>query len=202
MIDKEGTDVARWLNTRGVTAFLLKYRVFPTVDDDDAFLRYTADPLAQRPNRDRVRPMAVADGLQALRTIRQQADRWHVDPNHLGIMGFSAGGYVAAATATEYDAESRPSFAAAIYAPWDARPVPADAPPLFLAIASDDDEVDAQDSVALYSAWHDAGHPAELHVYARGGHGFALHPQGLPVDRWIDRFWEGLQTEGFVSPSQ
>ena len=202
MVDKEGTEVARWLNARGVTVFMLKYRVFPTVDDDEAFLQYAADPLAQQPNMDRVRPMTVADGLQALRTIRQQAGRWNVDPDRLGIMGFSAGGYVAAATATEYDAESRPSFAAPIYALWEERPVPADAPPLFLATASNDEEVDAQHSVALYSAWHAAGHHAELHIYARGGHGFALIPQGLPADTWIDRFWEWLGAEGFVSPSR
>jgi acetyl esterase/lipase len=198
MVDKEGTDVARWLNARGVTVFMLKYRVFPTPDDDEAFLRYVADPLAQQPNMERVMPYCVADGLQALRTIRQQAGRWQVDPGRLGIMGFSAGGYVAAAAATAYDAESRPSFAAPIYALWDERPVPVSAPPLFLATAGDDDEVDAQHSVALYSAWHTAGLRAELHIYARGGHGFALIPQGLPVDTWIDRFWEWLQAEGFV----
>lgn len=198
MIDKEGTGVARWLNARGVTVYMLKYRVFPTVDDDETFLQHAADPLAHVANMDRVRPMTVADGLQALRTIRQQAGRWNVDPDRLGIMGFSAGGYVAAATATEYDAESRPSFAAPIYALWEERPVPADAPPLFLVTASNDEEVDAQHSVALYSAWHAAGHRAELHIYARGGHGFALIPQGLPVDTWIDRFWEWLQAESFV----
>jgi acetyl esterase/lipase len=194
MVDKEGTEVANWLNARGVAVFVLKYRVFPTADDDETFLRIASDPLPHRPNMDRVRPLAVADGLQALRTVRQQAERWGISPDRLGMLGFSAGGYVTAGAATDYDAESRPSFAAPIYAPWHERPVPADAPPLFVVAAADDELVDAGNSIALYSAWRAVGHRAELHIYAQGGHGFALWPQGLPVDGWMDRFWEWLQS--------
>jgi acetyl esterase/lipase len=200
MIDKEGTEVARWLNARGVVVFVLRYRVFPTPDDDEALLEIAADPLSHRPNMARVMPMTVADGLQALRTIKQQAGRWGIASDRLGILGFSAGGFVAAGAATEYDQETRPSFAASIYGVWPERPVPTDAPPLFLASAGDDDQVDVQHSLALYSAWHAAGRRAELHLYAQGGHGFALMPQGLPSDTWTDRFWEWLQAEGFVSP--
>jgi acetyl esterase/lipase len=198
MMDKEGTEVARWLNARGAAAFVLKYRVDPTPDDDAAYLQVAATPLAARPNIERVRAAAIADGLQALRTVRAQAGRWDVDPDRLGILGFSAGGAVAAGAATDYDAASRPSFAAPIYAPWTPRPAPADAPPLFLATAGDDELVDAGNSLALYEAWRAVGRPAELHLYARGGHGFALWPQGLPSDGWIDRFWEWLEAEGFV----
>ena len=92
MIDKEGTEVARWLNARGVAAFVLKYRVLPTPDDDAALLTIAANPAPHRPKMDRVRPMVIADGLQALRTVRQQADRWGIEPDRLGILGFSAGG--------------------------------------------------------------------------------------------------------------
>lgn len=198
MVDKEGTEIARWLTARGVAVFVLKYRVFPTPDDDAAFLRIAEDVLPHRANMDRVWPMAVADGLQAIRTVRQRASRWGIDPDRLGIMGFSAGGAVAAGTATAYDAECRPSFAAPIYAVWRERPVPADAPPLFLAAASDDPLVDAGHSIALYSAWHAAGRRAELHLYASGGHGFGLIPHGLPVDGWLERFWDWLRAEGFV----
>ncbi|HEX5499337.1 MAG TPA: alpha/beta hydrolase [Thermomicrobiales bacterium] len=198
MMDKEGTEVARWLNACGIAAFVLKYRVEPTPDDDAAYLRLAASSPSQRPNMDRVRAAAIADGSQALRTIRRQASRWTIDPDRLGIMGFSAGGAVAAGVAAEYDADSRPSFAAPIYAPWRARPAPADAPPLFLATAGDDALVDPQNSLALYVAWRAANRPAELHIYAKGGHGFALWPQGLPVDGWIDRFREWLRSEGFV----
>ena len=92
MVDKEGAEVAAWLNARGVAVFVLKYRVFPTDDDDEAFLRIASDPLPHRPNMDKVRPLAVEDGLQAMRTVRRQAGRWGVDPDRLGMLGFSAGG--------------------------------------------------------------------------------------------------------------
>jgi hypothetical protein len=104
MVDKEGTDVARWLNQRGITAFVLKYRVFPTPDDDEALARIATNPHAYRDQMDQVRPMVVAS-----------------------------------ATASQYDsAESRPDFAAAIYAGWSAPQVSAGVPPLFIAAASDD----------------------------------------------------------------
>jgi acetyl esterase/lipase len=198
MIDKEGTEVARWLNALGVAVFVLKYRVYPTSDSDEEFLQIAENMEPHVPNMRKVWPMVVADGLQAVRAVRQNAARYGLSPERIGIMGFSAGGFVTAGTATEYDAESRPSFAAPIYAVWQQRPVPADAPPLFLVTAGDDPLVDAQNSIALYSAWKAAGHRAELHVYAEGGHGFALNPQGLPVDTWTDRFWDWLRAEGFV----
>jgi acetyl esterase/lipase len=196
--DKEGTDVARWLNARGVAAFVLKYRVLPTPDDDEAFLQIAANPTPHRPKMDRVRPMVIADGVQAVRTIRQQAQRWNIAPDRLGILGFSAGGYVAVGAATKSDAESRPNFAASLYGEWWERWVPAAAPPLFLAAASNDPLIDVRANSSLYEAWYGAGRRAELHIYAQGGHGFGVTPQGLPSDTWIDRFWEWLQAEGFV----
>ena len=202
MVDKEGTEIAEWLNARGVAVFVLKYRVFPTADDDAEFLRIAEDPLPRRANMDRVWPLSVSDGLQAIRTVREQADRFGLDPDRLGIMGFSAGGGVTAGTACGFaDPASRPSFAAPIYAVWREQPIPADAPPLFLAHASDDPLVSPQESVKLYTAWQQAGRRAELHIFAAGGHGFALWPQGLPADTWIDRFWAWLQSEGFVPRS-
>lgn len=202
MVDKEGTEVAAWLNARGVAVFVLRYRVFPTADDDAEFLRIAEDPLPRRANMDRVWAHSVADGLQAIRTVRAQADRFGVDPGRLGMMGFSAGGAVTAGAASGYtDAASRPSFAAPIYAVWREQSVPADAPPLFLAHASDDPLVSPLESVKLYTAWQQAGRRAELHLYVAGGHGFALWPQGLPADTWIDCFWAWLHAEGFVPRS-
>jgi len=202
MVDKEGSAAARWLNRRGVAAFVLKYRVVPTPDDDAAFALIASNLREHRARMEQVRPMAVADGLQALRMIRHQARTWRIEPDRLGILGFSAGGAVAAGAATEYDAESRPSFAAPIYALWSQRAVPADLPPLFLAAASNDETVDVQCSLDLYSAWKAAGRRAELHLYSRGGHGFGMNQQGLPSDTWIDRFWDWLEAEGFVPGSQ
>lgn len=198
MVDKEGTQVARWLNARGVAVFMLKYRVVPTPDDDDAFNRQVSDLSQRRADMNRVRPLSIADGLQALRVVRKNAPTWGVQSDRVGILGFSAGGAVTAGAATDYDTESRPNFAAPIYAVWDERPVPSDAPPLFLAAASNDSVVDVQHTLNLYHAWKAAGRSAELHLYSRGEHGFGMNRQGLPSDTWIDRFWEWLTTEGFV----
>jgi acetyl esterase/lipase len=198
MVDKEGSEVARWLNRRGVAAFVLRYRVAPTPDDDDAFAALASNLSQHRERMAQVQPHSVADGLQALRTVRRQAEAFGIEPDRLGILGFSAGGFVAAGAATQYDAESRPSFAAPIYAVWPERPVPADLPPLFVAASTDDAVVDVQSSLALYSAWRTAGRPVELHLYSRGGHGFGMNQQGLPSDAWIDQFWSWLRTEGFV----
>jgi acetyl esterase/lipase len=198
MVDKEGTDVARWLNARGVTAFVLKYRVVPTPDDDEALEQIAANPLQFRDRMDLVRPAVVADGRQAMRIIRQRASGWSIDPDRLGILGFSAGGFVAVGAATEYDAESRPSFVGAIYTRWTEHTLPSDVPPLFVAAAFDDELVNPRHSLSLYTAWNEIGRSAELHLYAKGGHGFALNRQGLPSDGWIDRFWDWLQSEGFV----
>ncbi|MBV9357682.1 MAG: alpha/beta hydrolase [Chloroflexi bacterium] len=198
MVDKEGSEVARWLNRRGVAAFVLRYRVAPTPDDDADFAAIASNVSQRRERMTQVQPHAVADGLQALRTVRQQAQAFGIDPDRLGILGFSAGGFVTAGAATEYDAESRPSFAAPIYALWHERPLPVDAPPLFLAASTDDGVVDVQSSLSLYSAWRAAGRPVELHLYSRGGHGFGMNQQGLPSDAWIDQFWGWLRAEGFV----
>jgi acetyl esterase/lipase len=199
MIDKEGTDIARWLTARGVAAFVLKYRVLPTPDDDEAFSAIAANPTPHRPKMDRVRPMTIADGLQAIRTVRSQAGRWGIDPERLGILGFSAGAYVAVGAATKFDPESRPSFAASVYGEWWEGWIPAGAPPLFLTAASDDPLIAVHSNALLYAAWLAAGGRAELHLYAQGGHGFALIQQGLPSDGWINRFWEWLEAEGLLA---
>jgi acetyl esterase/lipase len=202
MMDKEGTEVARWLTARGVAAFVLKYRLAPTPDDDDAFTRAVSNLDERREQMAKARPLAVADGLQAVRVVRQRADEWGLEADRIGILGFSAGGAATAGAATRYDAESRPSFAAPIYAPWwDTEPVPADVPPLFLAAAGDDVVVDPDSSLKLYSAWRGVGRPAELHMYSKGGHGFGMNQQGLPSDHWIDQFWAWLQASGFATRS-
>jgi acetyl esterase/lipase len=198
MVDKEGTEVAHWLNARGVAAFVLKYRLVPTPDDDDLFNEQANSLSQRRAKMEEVWPASIADGHQALRVVRQQAQRWGIRPDRLGIMGFSAGGVVTAGVASDYDADSRPSFAAPIYGVWTGSSVRNDAPPLFLAAASDDDEVDARESVKMYSAWKTAGATCELHLYAHGGHGFGLIKKGVPSDGWIDRFWEWLQAEQMV----
>ena len=108
-------------------------------------------------------------------------------------MGFSAGGGVTMAVTLHHDAPSRPDFAAPIYAAHFGEViVPDDAPPIFLAHASDDPLIPARISTTIYAAWHAAGKPVELHIYEKGGHGFGMNKLGLPVDGWIERFGEWL----------
>ena len=200
-ISSEGTDVAKYLAAKGVTAFVLKYRLAHTGEDATQEFRAL---FADRPKYDemikKVTPLALADGLAAVAYVRQHASEWGISPNHVGIIGFSAGGFVAAGVAVRYVPEGRPAFVAVIYGGLmrDVS-VPADAPPMFIAATTDDDLGLAPASIALYGKWTSANKSAELHMYAKGGHGFGMRPHNLPTDHWIDRFAEWLQLEGFLN---
>ena len=133
--------------------------------------------------------------------VKQHAAEFGVSPDRVGIIGFSAGGTVAAGAALRYAPEGTPAFVAPIYAAasmFKDYPVPADAPPIFIAAATDDNLGLAPDSVALYQKWVDAHKSAELHMYAKGGHGFGMRQHNIPTDHWIDRFADWLQLEGFL----
>ena len=193
-IEHEGTQVAEWLTARGIAALVLKYRLIETGDD---FPQCIGDNLNSPARRAALfGPLygqIVADGCRAVRLARENAAAWGLDPAKIGIMGFSAGGSVTLSTALHYpDAESRPAFAAPIYSapPLDG-PVPADAPPLFLLCAADDDMA-SDVSTRTYAEWRAAKRPVELHIYAAGGHGFGMRQQGLPCDHWIERFADWL----------
>jgi acetyl esterase/lipase len=202
-LDNEGTKVASWLAEHGVTAFLLKYRLVHTSPED--FARETAQDIANRSKMAAImktlEPMVLADGQQAVRIIRRRAPEWKVSPHRVGIIGFSAGGYVVADVALHHDAGSRPDFAAAIYpAIPELLMVPPDGPPIFIVCASDDPLVPPlTNAVRLYSLWKMAGLSAALHVYARGGHGFGMRKQGLPVDHWIDAYADWLSSQGLLN---
>jgi acetyl esterase/lipase len=215
----EGTEVAEWLRARGVAAFVLKYRVMDTGATEEDFKktlkasmwqaiveglkvagsgRHPALPEAVR----KISALAIADARQAIKVVRTHAGKWGVKPDRVGIMGFSAGGVVTIGVATGYDAASRPNFAAPIYGSvYSSVKVPRDAPPLFICCASDDALAQPGDSISLYSSWQRAAKSAELHVYARGNHGFGMSKQGLPCDTWIDRFGDWLGQQGFLKPA-
>ena len=201
-IDSEGYDVARYLAAKGVTAFVLKYRLAHTGDDASVeFQTLYADHQQFDDMLRQEAPLAFADGLAAVTYVRQHAAEWGVSPDRVGIMGFSAGGGVTASVAFHYTAESRPAFLAPIYEggyPLSG-PVPADAPPIFIAAANDDQLGLAPQSVKLYQMWADAHKSAELHIYARGGHGFGMRQQNIPTDHWIDQFVAWLALQGFMS---
>jgi acetyl esterase/lipase len=201
-INSEGNDVAKYLAAKGVTAFVLKYRLAHTGEDaTQEFTALFADKQKFREILDKVVPLSVADGLAAVTYVRQHASEWGVSPDRVGTIGFSAGGTVSAGVALGYAPEGRPAFAALIYAAggrFKDSPVPADAPPVFVAAATDDNLGLAPDSIALYEKWTSAHKPAELHMYAKGGHGFGMRTQNLPTDHWIDRFADWLELQGWL----
>jgi dienelactone hydrolase len=214
--EHEGIDVARWLTARGYTAFLLKYRVMGTPVEPAAFAAQMAAmnaqlaaplPAAKAPRKLRdlvsdeatafAREIAAEDGRQAIAIVRARAAEWGLEPGRLGMIGFSAGAFLAADVAVRPDGQPL-AFVAPIYGgETQGLPVPADAPPLFTVIAQDD-RLLFKMVEGLYADWWNADRPAEAHFFARGGHGFGMIRQGLPVDRWIDLFADWLADRGFA----
>jgi len=188
-IDTEGNEVARWLQQRGIAAFVLKYRLkekkeegIPKNLDMDAACHY-----------------GIADAIQAVKLVRQRAAQWGISLDKVGILGFSAGGMVASSALLQPDAAARPNFAALIYgAPFGAMPtIPAKLPPIFMAWAQDDDV--AREPVAkFYDALMAAGLKPEAHIYGAGGHGFGMRKQGTSSDHWIDEFDDWLAAQGWT----
>ena len=201
-IASEGTEVAQYLVARGVTAFVLKYRLAHT--GDDATQEFS-DLIRERGKFEEkvgaTIPLAIDDGLAAVKYVRQHAAEYGVSPDRVGIIGFSAGGAVTTGVALKYSPEGRPAFVAPIYPGGELfkdAVVPADAPPMFIVAASDDNLGLAPVAVGFYYRWLTAKKSAELHMYAKGGHGFGMRPHGLPTDHWIDRFAEWLEMEGWL----
>ena len=199
-IDSEGFDVARWLNEKGVTCFVLKYRLVQCKTDDP-----TTELMTRGPLDDVVAPvvkLALADGLAAIGHVRKHAKEYRVNPDRIGIIGFSAGGTVTASVAYNYTPETRPDFLAPIYLAynWTIKPngVSSDAPPMFALAATDDPLGLAPQSVAIYQDWTAAKKSAELHLYSKGGHGFGMRKQNLPTDRWVERFADWLEVQGLL----
>ena len=201
-ITSEGTDVAKYMAARGVTSFVLKYRIAHTGEDaTQEFTDIYPDKQKFHDLVGKVIPLAIDDGLAAVTYVRQHATEWGISPDRVGIIGFSAGGRVTTGVAFHYSPQGRPAFVAPIYAGGEISkdvPVPADAPPMFLAAATDDQLGFAPVSIALYERWTDAHKSAELHMYAKGGHGFGMRKHTLPTDHWIERFTDWLELEGWL----
>ena len=184
---QEGPVIARWFQDRGIAAFVLKYRLLERID---------GGPMPS--NMDEAGRYGMADGIQALKVVRQQAIEWRVNPDKIGFLGFSAGAMVVSAALLQDDAHPRPNFAALIYgAPLGAMPpIPKRLPPMFLAWAQDDPQ-----ALTLIVRFHDAllsaGHKPEVHAYSAGGHGFASKKQGTTSDQWFEHLHAWMQAQGF-----
>jgi dienelactone hydrolase len=191
-IDNEGFLVAHWLAEHGVAAFVLKYRTIPTPRQTAGFLKAVTDRMKGANKREisiaETPPEALADAEAAVRMVRARAQYFHVDPTRVGFVGFSAGAMITLSVGLAQDKAARPDFLAAIYGPMGALPVPAGAPPLFLAVALDDPLMARGKSLKLIDAWRTAN-KVEAHLYSRGGHGFGM-ARGLGASAlWIDEFY-------------
>jgi acetyl esterase/lipase len=144
--------------------------------------------------------LATADARAALQLVRSHAQDWHIDPARVGLMGFSAGGGVAVATAMADDGAAYPDFLVSLYGPSlvDVT-LPAHAPPLFIAVGNNHFNV-TNGCLALFAAWKQAGIAAELHVYDGISSGFGMTARGLPVDDWPQRLHEWLLARGIAPP--
>ena len=205
-IDHEGTDVARLLVEMGITVFILKYRLVHIFNDNpfDEMLA-AKDPKAWDDESLPIIPLAIADGRQALAWVRSHASAYKLVTSRIGIMGFSGGGLVAAATAFNYHPDTRPDFVAPIYADlpkFIQSEVLRDAPPIFLACAQNDEFGFALHAIDLYHKWYAAKRPIELHLFAGGGHGFGMgHPDTASYN-WIELFAHWLRVQGFMNTSE
>jgi acetyl esterase/lipase len=204
-IDLEGTEICEWLASKGITAVLLKYRV----------------PL-KKVGPYWESPLALEDAQRTLSLVRFHAAGWQIDPHKIGVIGFSAGGHLVAATSTHFDQRSypaadaadkescRPDFAIACYPGhlWSDEkgftlnpnvPVTTNVPPTFMVQAENDPVDNINHSLVYYIALKNAGVPVEMHLYAQGGHGFGLRPTKLPISGWPQLAEKWLKTIGMTS---
>ncbi len=197
MMSYEGVDVARRFNQMGVDAFVLKYRTI-YIDPSGHPSASGRAPATTGPQAGQnVRALAEADGQQAVRLVRRRAAEFAVSPNRIGMIGYSAGGAVLLA-AVYGPADARPNFGMAIYAAGASAAAPPDgAPPLFIAVAADDQAVGCEGSIDLFGSWRKAGLPAELHVFQTGRHGFGK--KGGGADHYLDRVEEWLRLNGWLT---
>jgi acetyl esterase/lipase len=209
-MDLQGYQIARWLNERGIAAFVLKYRLVPTPKDPGTFLRLVEQrtPLKYSdivPAKTQMEEAAATheDGIEAVHYVRAHASELEISPDRIGFMGFSAGAFTAVGVALQANNQSRPNIVALIYGtmPGDLT-VGATAPPIFIAATSDDPLYSIGGSVDpylnTYRAWQQAHVPAELHMFDTGGHGFGIAPAGKSSDQRTALLDHWLREQGFA----
>jgi acetyl esterase/lipase len=207
-MSNEGTPVAEWLAVRGVAAFVLKYRVDETPDNDAEFAKVMQAQFAAGPRsgdvpleRTAAVTLARADAQAALRMIRAHAGHYGIDPKRVGMLGFSAGAMTTMATALADAPDARPDFIAPIYGAMTPVTPPTKPQPMFVAMASDDMLFNKQ-GFGLIESWAKAGGSTEFHWYSGGGHGFGSHKKGTTSDLWFDQFMAWMGTRGLLKPAK
>ena len=199
-IDLEGTEACDWFVAKGITCVVLKYRV---------------------PNSGPSAPAALQDAQRTVGLVRSHAAQWHIDKQKIGVLGFSAGGHLAANISTHFESRAyppadaadhescRPDFAVVVYPGYlslDSKSpklnpdihVTTGTPPTFLLQAEDDPVADVSNSIVYFEALKNAGVPAEIHLYSSGGHGFGLRPTKLPITHWPELLEVWLKTIGVL----
>ena len=208
-MENEGSNVAKALAAKGVAAFVLKYRLVQTPADMPGFensMKAMFSGAAARPPRPST-PDAMAasiapqleDARAAFALIRKRAAEWHVDPNRIGMVGFSAGAMLTLTTALAGQ-DAKPAFIGNIYGPVAAMTVPADAPPMFVAVAADDPFF-GNGETGIIKSWIAAKRPVELHLFEQGGHGFGMYPKETTSTGWFEEFARWLGMHGMLKPA-
>jgi acetyl esterase/lipase len=200
--------VAKALAARGIAAFVLKYRLNQTpagMEEFDKSMKAMfsgAGTARTRPSfSERMATLApqIADARAAFALVRARSGEWKLDPKRVGMVGFSAGAMLTMATALG-GGEAKPAFIGDIYGPLEAVKVPADAPPLFAALAADD-PLFAGRGMGLIDSWAAAKKPVEFHLYGQGGHGFGMYPKETTSTGWFDAFYKWIVMNGFTKPT-
>ncbi len=208
-MENEGSNVAKALAAKGVAAFVLKYRLVQTPPDmagfEESMKQMFSGAAARPPRPSTPEAMATAiapqleDARAAFALIRRRAAEWHVDPNRIGMVGFSAGAMLTLTTAVAGQ-DAKPAFIGDIYGPVAAMTVPADAPPLFVAVAADDPFF-GKGETGIITSWLAAKRPAELHLFEAGGHGFGMYPKETTSTGWFEEFARWLDMHGMLKPA-
>ena len=205
-MENEGWDVAKALADQGVAAFVLKYRLNQTPEDMAGFEKSMAEMFsgAARPRPPGTQDPAtflapqIADARAAFALVRSRSKEWKVDADRIGMVGFSAGAMLTLSTAL-YGQDAKPAFIGDIYGPLMPVTVPADAPPLFVALAADDPLFGGPE-YGLITNWRAAKRPVEFHLYEQGGHGFGMYKKATTSTGWFDAFSRWLGMHGYLKP--
>jgi acetyl esterase/lipase len=203
-MENEGWNVARALADKGVAAFVLKYRLNQTPADLQEYEKAMKEMFSggkPPPRLDREKMMAnlapqIADARAAFALIRKRSVEWHIDPKKIGMVGFSAGAALTMATTTNGE-DAKPAFIGTIYGSLAPVAVPADAPPLFVALAADD-PLFGNGGFGLIDSWKAAKRPVEFHFYEQGGHGFGMYQKETTSTGWFDAFARWLKMHGMM----